>query len=190
MITTSDFKRNLIIEVDEKPWRIVDVSFNSPSARSSSLIVKTRLKSLLDGTVVDRSFRGGDKVTEPDVERRESQYLYDDDRFAHFMALDTYEQFQIAKDDLGEVGQYLYDGIEGTFALFWNGSAISVDLPPAVELEITETAPSMKGVTASAQTKPATLSTGLVVQVPAYIEPGQVIRVDTRTGAYLQRVNS
>jgi elongation factor P len=188
MLDTSDFKRGLLIEVDGKPWRIVDVSVNSPSARSGNLIVRTKMKSLLDGTVVEKPFRGGDKVGEPDVERRASQYLYSDDTFAHFMDGETYDQFQIANDDLGDTALYLYDGIEDIRVVLWNGSAISIELPTHVELQIVETTPSIKGATASAQTKPATLSTGLVVQVPAYIASDEVVRVDTRTGAYLNRV--
>ncbi len=188
MLDTSDFKRGVLVEVDGKPWKIVDVSFNAPSARSSNMIVRTKLKSLLDGTVVEKAFRGGDKVGEPDVERRPCQYLYADDTFAHFMDSENYEQVQLAKGDLGETELYLFDGIEGLAMTFWNGAPISVELPPHVELDIVATDPPMKGVTASAQTKPATLSTGLVVHVPAYISQGERIRVDTRTGAYLQRV--
>ncbi len=188
MLDTSDFKRGLLIEVDGKPWKIVDVSVNSPSARSGNLIVRTKMKSLLDGTVVEKPFRGGDKVGEPDVEKRASQYLYSDNTFAHFMDGETYEQTQIATDDLGEAGPYLHDGIEGVHVILWNGAPISIELPAHVELEITDTIPSIKGATASAQTKPATLTTGLVVQVPAYIETGEVVRVDTRTGQYLNRV--
>jgi elongation factor P len=187
VLSTSDFKRNLVIEMDGKPWQIVDVSVQSPSARGASTIVKTRLKNLLDGTVVDKPFRGGDKVVEPDFARRDCQYLYSDDRFAHFMDLETYDQFQLALDDLSETRLYLYDGIEGTQAMIWNGAAVAITLPAHVELEIEETDPPLKGATAAAQTKPAKLSTGLVVQVPMYIDAGERVRVDTRTGQYLQR---
>ena len=189
MLETSDFKRGLFVEVDGKPWRITDVSFNSPSARSSNMIVRTKLKSLLDGTVVEKAFRGGDKVGEPDVERRPCQFLYQDDTFAHFMDLETFEQSQIALADLGETMLYVHDGIEGISITLWNGGPIAIDLPPHVELDIVETDPPMRGVTAAAQTKPAKLSTGLVVQVPAYIESGERVRVDARTGVYLQRVS-
>ncbi len=187
MLTTSDFKRGIVIEFDGKPWQIIDISVNTPSARGASTIVKTRLKNLLDGTVVDKPFRGGDKVKEPDYEKRHCQYMYCDDRFAHFMDSENYEQFQIAIDDISNEVPYLYDGIEDTRAMVWNGGAIAIELPTFVELEITETAPGVKGSTAAAQTKPATLSTGLVVQVPMYIEMGETVRVDTRTGQFLQR---
>ncbi len=189
MLNTSDFKRNLVIELDGKPWQIVDVSFNTPSARGASTIVKTRLKCLLDGTVVDKPFRGGDRVPEPDFQRRDCQYLYTDDRFGYFMDLETFDQFEIALDDLKDTLPYLYDGIEGTKAMVWNGSAIAITLPSHVELEIVQTDPPLKGATAAAQTKRAELSTGLVVQVPMYIDTGETVRVDTRTGDYLQRVN-
>ena len=166
MLSTSDFKRGLVIEFEGKPWQIMDLSVTTPSARGASTIYKAKMKNLLDGTVVEKPFRGGDKVTEPDYEKRHCQYMYSDDRFGHFMDSETYEQFQIAIDDLGETNRYLYDGIEDTRAMVWNGSAIAIELPAHVELQIVETAPSLKGATAAAQTKPATLSTGLVVQVP------------------------
>ncbi len=189
MLDTSDFKRGLLVEVDGKPWKITDVAFNSPSARSSNMIVRTKMKSLLDGTVIEKAFRGGDKVGEPDVDKRPCQYLYTDDTFAHFMDLETYEQMQLALEDLGDTMLYVHDGIEGVSVTLWNGSAIAIDLPPHIELEIVETDPPMRGVTAAAQTKSAKLSTGLVVQVPAYIDSGEMVRVDTRSGDYLQRVS-
>lgn len=189
VITTSDFKRNLVIEFEGQPWQIVDYTVSTPSARGSAAIVKTRLKNLIDGTVVDKPFRSGDRFKEPDYERRATQYLYSDDRFAHFMDNENFEQMQIALDDLGDSALYLHDGMPDVTVMVWNGGPINIQLPAHVELEITETEPSVKGATATAQTKAATLSTGLVVQVPAYIKQGETVRVDTRTGEFLQRVN-
>ncbi len=189
MIPTSDFKRNLVIEFEGKPWQILDVSVSTPSARNANTIVRTKMKCLLDGPIVEKPFRSGDRVPEPDVERRDCQYLYTDDRFAHFMDLETYDQFQLARADLGDQALYLHDGMADPRVLLWNGNPVQVELPAHVELTIEETDPPMKGVTASAQTKAAKLSTGLVVQVPAYLGLGETIRVDTRTGAYVQRVS-
>ena len=189
MITASDLKRNLVIEYEGKPFQIVDVSMSTPSARGGSTVVKVRMRNLLDGSILDKPFRSGDKLAEPDVERRDCQYLYGDDRLAHFMDLVTYDQFQLGLEELGDTRLYLLDGMENLQVLLWNGSPVNIKLPAHVELEITETEPSIKGVTASAQTKPATLTTGLVVQVPAHIESGERIRVDTRTGEYLGRAS-
>lgn len=189
MIEASDFKRNLMIEVDGKPYQITDVSTSTPTARGGNTIVRTRLRCLLDGSTTDKSFKSGDRVPEPDVEKHTCQYLYSDDRFAHFMNTETYEQSQIGLPELGDTTLYLFDGMPDVTVVFWNGSPVDVALPAHVELEITETEPSIKGVTAAAQTKPATLPTGLVVQVPAYLSQGETIKVDTRTGAYLGRAS-
>lgn len=189
MIEANDFKRNAMIEVDGKPYQITDISLSTPTARGGNTIVRTRLKCLLDGSTCDKQFKTSDRLPEPDVEKVKCQYLYSDDRFAHFMNIENYEQSQIASDDLGDTALYLFDGMPDLVLLFWNSNPISVILPPNVELEITETEPSIKGVTASAQTKAATLSTGLVIQVPAYLSMGEVVKVDTRTGAYLGRAS-
>jgi len=188
MIEASDFKRNMMVLVDGKPYKVTDVQTSTPSARAGATIVKTRLRSLLDGTVLDKPFRSSDKLEEPDIERKKTQFLYTDDRFAHFMDHETFEQFEISRDDLGEQVLYLSDGMADVIVLLWNGGPVSITLPTHVELAIVETEPSIKGVTAAAQTKPAKLSTGLVVQVPAYIEGDETVKVDTRTGEYLGRV--
>jgi len=188
MIEATDFKRGAMVLVDGKPYQILGVQVSTPSARGGSTMVRAKMRNLLDASFLEKSFRSSERFEEPDVERRTCQFLYTDDRFAHFMDAATYEQFQIAKDDLGDDLLYLHDGMADVTVLLWNGGPVSVGLPAHVELEIVETEPSIKGVTAAAQTKPAKLSTGLVVQVPAYIEGDETIKVDTRTGEYLGRV--
>ncbi len=139
------------------------------------------------GQVFDKTFRGGDKVDEPNVELRPIQYLYRDDDGFHFMDTQSYEQFALSADDLTDVWGYLKDGMSGIRSVLFNDQVISIDLPNTVVLEVTETAPSMKGVTAQAQTKPATLETGLVIQVPAYLESGELVQVDTREARFIAR---
>jgi len=189
MIEANDFKRNMMIEVDGKPYQIVDINLSTPTARGGNTIIRTRLRCLLDGSTTDKPFRSSDRLPEPDIEKTKSQFLYIDDRFAHFMDVTTYEQCQIGRSDLGDTTLYLFDGMPELQVMFYNGNAVDVILPLNVEMEITDTEPSMKGVTASAQTKAATLTTGLVVQVPAYLSTGEVVKVDTRTGAYLGRAS-
>jgi elongation factor P len=189
MIEANDFKRNMMIEVDGKPYQIIDINLSTPTARGGNTIIRTRLRCLLDGSTTDKPFRSSDRLPEPDVEKTKCQYLYSDDRFAHFMDVANYEQCQLGLPELGDTTLYLFDGMPELQVMFYNGNPVDVILPLNVEMEITETEPSMKGVTASAQTKAATLASGLVVQVPAYISIGEVVKVDTRTGSYLGRVS-
>ena len=188
MIEASDFKRGGMILVDGKPFQILSVQLSTPSARGGSTMVRTKMRNLLNASFLDKSYRSNDKFEEPDIERRGCQYLYSDDRFAFFMDKENFEQFQIAAGDLGDDALYIHDGMADVTVMLWNGGPVSVALPPHVELQIVETEPSVRGATATAQTKPAKLSTGLIVQVPAYIEGDEMIKVDTRTGDYLGRV--
>lgn len=187
MISTSDFKRGLRILVDGEPFVILDVHVQSPSARGASSLSKIRVRSLRTGQVFDKTYRGGDKVEEPNVELRPIQFLYRDDEGFHFMDQKSYEQFALSADDLGDGASYLREGLEGIRSVVFNERVISVDLPLTVALRVDDTAPSIKGATAQAQTKPATLETGLVIQVPAYLESGEVVLVDTREGRFVSR---
>jgi elongation factor P len=187
MISTGDFKRGLRILVDGDPWVILDVHVQSPSARGASSLSKLKLRNLRTGQVLDRTFRGGDRVDEPDLELRPVQFLYRDDDGFHFMDTQSYEQFSLGGDDLGDAAGYLRDGLDGIRSVVFNGKAISVDLPNTVALRVVDTAPALKGATAQAQTKPATLETGLVIQVPSYLESDEVIVVDTREARFVSR---
>jgi elongation factor P len=186
MISTSDFKRGLWIELDGDPWQILEVTKHSPTARGASLIVKVKLRNGKTGSFQDKSFRGGDKVGVPNVEERCVQYLYKDGQGYHFMDQESYEQFSLNADELGGVLDYLIDDLELT-AMLLDEAVIGVTLPAQVELKVTECPPPTKG--GSGQKK-ATLETGLVIQVPAYLEQGEVVRVDTREGRFLQRAKS
>src|SRR4029453_16207313 len=170
MISTGDFKRGLRILVDGDPYVILDVHVQSPSARGASSPSKLKVRNLRTGQVLDKTFRGGDRVEEPDMELRAVQFLYRDDDGFHFMDTQSYEQFALGGDDLGDSAGYLTEGLEGIRSVVFNGKGISVDLPQMVTLRVVDTAPALKGATAQAQTKPATLETGLVIQVPSYLE--------------------
>jgi len=187
MITTSDFKRGLRIQIDEDPYVILDVHVQSPSARGSSSLTKVKVRNLRTGQVFDKTFRGGDRVEEPDIALRNVQYLYRDDDGFHFMDTQSYEQVALVPDEVGDAAGYLKDGFEGVRAVVFQGKVIAVELPNTVVLEVTETAPALKGATAQAQTKPATLETGVVIQVPSYLESGERIVVDTREARFVSR---
>jgi len=188
MLSTSDFKRGLLIDIDGQPWQILDIAVQSPTARGGNTLVKTKLRNMLNGQFADRTFRAGERFAEPDFERRSVQYLYSDGSAWHFMDQESYEQFSLGEEEMGEAVHYIHDGIEGVHSYVHNGNPIGIDLPPSVVLQVEQTDPTLKGATAQAQTKPATLSTGLVIQVPPYLETGELVRVDTRTGLFVERV--
>ena len=186
MISTSDFKRGLVIQIDGAPCVILDVAFQSPSARGASTMVKTKYRNLLTGQVLEKTFRSGDKLEEADFERHKGQFLYADGDRGIFMDLETYEQFEQEAEGFAPISPYLLEGTEVQLGLF-QGRMVSVDPPQNVELTVTETAPVLKNATATAQTKEALLETGLKLQVPPYLEVGDRVKVDTRDGRFISR---
>lgn len=186
MFSTSDFKKGLVIQLDGAPCLIIDITISSPTARGANTMVKTKYRNLITGQVLEKTFRSGDKVDEADFERHKGQFLYADGGTGIFMDLETYEQFEMTGDDFKELSYYLLDGTEVTLGLF-EGRMINVDLPMTVELTVTETAPVIKNATATAETKDATLETGLKIKVPPYLESGERVKVDTRDGRFLSR---
>jgi elongation factor P len=187
MISTGDFKRGLRILIDGDPYVILEVHVQSPSARGASSLSKLRVRNLRTAQVLDKTFRGGDRVEQPDLELRPVQFLYRDDSGFHFMDTQSYDQFALSADDLGEAAGYLTDGLDGIRSVVFNGKVISVDLPQTVVLRVVDTAPPLKGATAQAQTKPATLETGLVIQVPSYLDSDETVVVDTRDARFVSR---
>jgi elongation factor P len=185
MYQTNDFKKGLKIEYEGGLWAIVECNHVKPG--KGVAFVKTKLKNMIDGRVVDNNFRSGDKVGSPDVMDVDMQALYSDGEFWHFMNMNTYEQVQISHEDLGDTALYLKDEISVNVMLY-NARPIGVSLPNFVQLQITECEPGVRGDTAQGGTKPATLETGAVVLVPLFVEQGEVIKVDTRTGDYSSRV--
>jgi len=184
MINASDLKKGDVAKIDSVPHIVESVAVQTPSARGTSSLYKLRFRNLITKRKVDLVFRGDDVLDEADFERRPVQILYGDASSWTFMDLQDYSQFTLAKEDIEDEWPYVLEGTEGLVVMVSDGRAVGIGLPLQVSMTIVETAPSAKGGSATARTKPATLSTGLVVQVPEYISSGEVIRVDTRTGAY------
>ncbi len=184
MLSTTDFRRGLKIEFDGVPYEIVEFQHVKPG--KGGAFVRTKLKNMLNGRVVENTFRSGEKVGKPDMETREMQFLYHDESGFVFMDMSTYEQVHVSGDTLGDKGGYLVDGMELKMLLY-NGNPLDADLPASVVLEVADTEPGVKGDTVSGATKPAKLTTGITVNVPLFINTGERIKVDTRTGEYIGR---
>ncbi len=186
MLTTSDFKKGLVIQLDSAPCLLIDITVQSPSARGANTMVKTRYRNLLTGQVLDRTFRSGDKVDEADYERHKGQFLYADGSNGVFMDLETFEQFEMEEEAFATISPYLIEGAEVTLGLF-QGRMVVAEPQMVVELTVTDTAPVIKHATATSETKDAVLETGLKLKVPPYLENGVKIKVDTRDGRFLSR---
>ncbi|MCH7922463.1 MAG: elongation factor P [Nitrospinae bacterium] len=184
MIPTSQFRNGLKVELDGEPFVIVEFQHVKPG--KGGAFVRTRLKSLKSGLVQDRTFRSGEKLQRPDLEERKMQYLYQDDGQWHFMDTATYEQIFLTADHLGDEKHYLQENVVIS-VLYHKGQPMGVQLPTFVELTIAKTDPGFRGDTATGATKPATLETGFVVQVPLFLNEGERVRIDTRTGEYNER---
>jgi len=185
MLSTTDFRRGLKIELDNIPYEIVDFQHVKPG--KGGAFVRTKLRNMLNGRTVENTFRSGEKMEKPDMETKEMQFLYKDGSGYVFMDMESYEQFSVETDVLGDKGGYLVDGMELTM-LMYRGKALDMDLPASVILQVTHTEPGVKGDTVSGATKPATLSTGITLNVPLFVNEGEKIKVDTRSGEYLGRV--
>lgn len=181
----SELKKGLKIEIDGTPYRIVEYQHVKPG--KGPAFVRAKIKSFLDGKVIEKTFHAGDKCKEPNIEEKTMQYLYHDGDSFQFMDSATYEQIALSEAQVGDVAKWLKEG-NSVSILFHNNKAISVDVPQAVELLITQTAPNFKGDTSSGSKKPATLETGAVVQVPFHVLEGETIKVNTETGEYLEKV--
>ncbi|OGL18352.1 MAG: elongation factor P [Candidatus Rokubacteria bacterium RIFCSPLOWO2_12_FULL_69_21] len=182
-VSTNDFRKGMKIEVDGAPYAIVDFQHVKPG--KGGAFVRTKLKHLRLGTVIDRTFRAEEKVPLVNFEEKRMQFLYRDDRF-HFMDLETYDQIALSEDEVRDARQFLQENTE-VEVLYVDGAPIGIELPNFVDLVVVKTEPGVRGDTASGGSKPATLETGAVVSVPLFINEGDVLRVDTRTGAYISR---
>src|SRR4030042_2438687 len=185
MYATSDFKKGLKIELDGAPYVIVDFQHVKPG--KGGAFVRTKLKNLLSGKVLDQTFRSGERVKRPDLMEREMQYLYrEGDRFC-MMDNETYEQFMLTAEQVGDALLYLTENLD-VKVLFFNQQPVALEVPTFVELEVTQTEPGVRGDTATGGTKPATLESGVTIQVPLFINEGDRVKVDTRTGSYIERL--
>ncbi|MCC6809624.1 MAG: elongation factor P [Deltaproteobacteria bacterium] len=187
MYETSDFRNGLKIEYDGIPYVIIEFQHVKPG--KGNAFTRTRIKSLLDGRVLQPTFKSGEKVGKPDVEDKTMQYLYADGDSCTFMDTQNYEQVNIPRVNIGDSVAFLKENMD-VAVVFWNGRAISVELPRSVNLKITECEPGVRGDTATNATKGATLETGAKIQVPLFIKEGETVRIDTESGKYMERVNS
>jgi elongation factor P len=180
-----DLKRGLAIELDGEPYAVVEYERSKMQQRAP--VMRIRFRSLRTGRIVDRTFSGYDvKLTRASVERRSAQYIYQDGDLYYFMDTDSYDQFPMSREIVEEALPYLIDQTTVDL-LFYQDAPISIELPITMELKVAESDPGLRGDTAQGGTKSATMETGLVVQVPLFVEAGQTIKVDTRTGQYLSR---
>lgn len=185
-MNVTEMKRGDILEMDGDPWQAQEVTAQTPSARGASMLVKAKLRNLRTGQGLSKTWRGGEMVDTADVAYRPAQFLYRQGGDFVFMDLESYDQFTLDEGRVGEGAGYLVENLEVRATLFQD-RVIALVLPPGVELTVTDTAPAMKGATAQAQLKPATVETGIQVMVPSYVEAGERIRVDTRDGRFLER---
>ena len=185
MYDTSEFRKGLKIEMEGKPYEIIDFLHVKPG--KGGAFVRTKLRNMLNGRVLDNTFRAGEKVGRPDLQERQMQYLYKDVDNYCLMDNETYEQIYLSEEQMGESTSFLTEN-ETVNVMFFNEKPIGIELPIFVELRVADTGPGIKGDTASKVTKPATLETGAVIPVPIFINVGDGIKVDTRTGSYVERV--
>ncbi|MCC6712430.1 MAG: elongation factor P [Candidatus Dadabacteria bacterium] len=185
VVGTNQFHRGLKIEYEGEIWEIIEYRHSKMAQRSA--VMKTKIRNVATGAVQEKNFRSGDSFKVPDTERKSMQFLYKDEIGFHFMDTDTYEQYGLSPNEVGESADFLKEQQEVT-VLYFNGKPMGVDLPTAVELAIVETEPGMRGDTVTGATKPAVLESGATIQVPLFIDQGDVIKVDTRSGEYLERI--
>jgi elongation factor P len=182
-----DIKRGHIVNYNAAPCMIETINVQSPSARGAATFYKYRARNLITKQKVDITLRGGESLAEADFQKHPVKFMYSDPTEVHLLDDATYEQYALPREDLSEEINYLTEGLEGIQALIYNDQCVGIQLPVTVELQVTRCDPGIKGASATARTKPATLETGLVVQVPEYLSEGERIKVDTRTGEYLSR---
>jgi len=184
--TTNDLKNGLVLNLDGQLWAVVEFQHVKPG--KGGAFVRTKLKNVLSGKVVDKTFNAGTKVETATVDKRDMQYLYKDGADFVFMDSSTYDQIMVSAETVGDAANFMLENQEAIVALH-DGTPLYVELPAAVVLEITYTEPGMQGDRATGGTKPATVETGYEIQVPLFLETGTKVKVDTRTGDYLGRVN-
>jgi len=186
MINVNDLRKGIVFELDSAPCIVIDVSFQSPTARGGTTLVKTKYRNLISGQVLNSSFKAGDRMDDADFSRRKGQYLYATGDQGVFMDQENYEQYEVSGDIFEDVKGYLLENQEVMLGVF-NDQVVILEVPQVVELIVTETAPAIRNATATAQTKEAILETGISVQVPGYLESGEKIKVDTRECRFVSR---
>jgi len=186
MYDTAEFRKGLKIEFNGDPFIIVEFQHIKPG--KGNAFVRTRIKNLINGNVIEHNFRAGDKLEEPDLEQKEVEYLYLQGDEYHFMDTKSYEQVMITREHLGDAPDYMMEHSK-VAVLYYKGEPIGVELDNFVELKVQYTEPGVRGDTVSGASKNATLETGKVIKVPLFINVGDVLKIDTRTGEYVERIN-
>jgi elongation factor P len=184
MITAGEFRNGATFELDGQVFQVVEFQHVKPG--KGAAFVRTKLKNVITGATVERTFNPTDKMPKAHIERKDMQYLYNDGDLYYFMDTETFEQLPISKDTIGDTFKFVKENMVVKILSF-KGNVFGIEPPTFVELEIIETEPGFKGDTATGATKPATLETGAIVKVPLFINQGDMIRIDTRTGDYLER---
>jgi elongation factor P len=185
VVSTNDLKTGMTLEIDHNLFQVVDFQHVKPG--KGPAFVRSTLRNSRTGAVIDKTFRAGEKVERAMIDKRVMQYLYNDGESYVFMDNETYDQMQVSPTALGDAANYLVETANATMQMYGT-EIVGVDVPASVELTITETEPGVQGDRVSGASKPATLETGLVVQVPLFVEPGTRVKIDTRTGEYTGRV--
>lgn len=186
MATTNDIKNGTVLKLEGQLWNIIEFQHVKPG--KGGAFVRTKMRNILSGKVVDKTFNAGLKIETATVDRSDFQYLYQDGEDYVFMDLDNYDQITVMAKTIGDASNYMLENINVTIALH-EGSPLYIELPPSVQLRITYTEPGLQGDRSSAGTKPATVETGLEIQVPLFVENNTLVKVDTRDGSYLGRVS-
>ena len=186
MVSTNDLKNGMVLNLDGQLWSVLWFQHHKPG--KGGAVVRTKLRNVASGAVVERTFRADEKVDQAVVDKREMSYLYHDGTHFVFMDSQTYDQLSVEEDEIGDNKSWITEGQVATLSLY-EGRPVAVELPASVELKIEHTDPGVKGDRVSGAMKPATLSTGVTIQVPLFIESGETVRVDTRTGEYITRVS-
>jgi len=184
MISTNDFRTGVTIELDGEVYSVIEFQHVKPG--KGSAFVRTKIRNVRTGNVLEKTFPAGEKITRARLDRREMQYLYSSGEDYVLMDVENYEQMSLHRSLLGDGARFLKENMN-IWVLMYQGSPLGVDLPNSVDLEVIQTDPGVKGDTASGGTKPAKLETGAVVKVPLFVQVGDIIRVDTRTGEYIER---
>jgi len=184
MISAGDFRKGITVEIDNQVYVIVDFQHVKPG--KGAAFVRTKIKNIMTGSVLDKTFNPSEKLPRANVDTKEMQYLYNDGEMYHFMDTKTYEQIALTGEQVGDAMKYVKENMSVTIR-FFKGAPFSVEPPNFVELKIIQTEPGVKGDTVTGASKPATLETGAIVNVPLFINEGEIIRVDTRTEEYMER---
>ena len=187
MPKASELKRGNVVEINGIPHAVKQIEAKSPSSRGASTLYKVRFNNLQTGQKLDESYKSDDMLKDADCVRQSVQYSYQDGDSYIFMNSEDFSQYEVKADDIAEQMGYITEGMQGLSGLIMDDVLLSIELPQSVDMEIIETVPGIKGATATGRTKPATLTTGLEVQVPEYIEVGEVVRINTGTGKFMSR---